>query len=194
MINLSLEFDGGIGAAQVPEIVSAVRYAHARGAVVFAAAGNQGAPAVAYPARTRYVISVAGTTERGCQADYSNSGAGLDLAAPGGGEDAPNVDNEWDATHCRPGEPGRPILQQTFSRERRPSRFGYPRTYKGTSMASPHVAAAAALLIASGRLGRNPSPARVEQRLKQTARDAGPRGYDVRYGAGIVDAAAALGP
>lgn len=194
VINLSLEFDEGIGAAQVPEIVAAVRYAHSRGVVIFAAAGNQGSPAVAYPARTRYVVSVAGTTERACQADYSNSGAGLDLAAPGGGEDAPNLDNEWDVTHCRPDERGRPILQQTFLRERRPGRFGYPRGYKGTSMASPHVAAAAALLIASGRLGANPSPSQVEQRLKETARDAGPPGYDIRYGAGIVDAAAALAP
>jgi serine protease len=194
VINLSLEFDAGIGAAQVPEIVAAVRYAHSRGAVIFAAAGNQGSAAVAYPARTRYVISVAGTTERGCQADYSNSGAGLDLAAPGGGEDATNVDNEWDAAHCRPNERGRPILQQTFARERRPDRFGYPRGYKGTSMASPHVAAAAALLIASGRLGPDPTPVEIEERLKATARDAGPPGYDIRYGAGLIDAAAALGP
>jgi serine protease len=61
-------------------------------------------------------------------------------------------------------------------------------------MASPHVAAAAALLIASKRLGVNPTPAAVEQRLELTSRDLGPPGYDTRYGAGLLDAAAALDP
>ena len=34
----------------------------------------------------------------------------------------------------------------------------------------------------------------VEQRLKDTARDLGPAGYDRRYGAGLLDAGAALAP
>ena len=194
VINLSLEFDAGVGYAQVPEMIRAIRYAHRKGAVIFAAAGNQGGRAVAYPARTRYVISVAATTERSCQAEYSNTGTGLDLAAPGGGGDAPNADNPADLTVCRPGKGGRPILQQTFARERVPGRFGYPTGYKGTSMASPHAAAVAALLIASGRLGPDPSPLAVEHRLEATARDLGPVGRDLRYGAGLIDAAAALAP
>ena len=66
--------------------------------------------------------------------------------------------------------------------------FGYPDSYEGTSMAAPHVAAAAALVIASGVLGRNPSAAAVEQRLKATARDLGAPGYDTRYGWGLLDA------
>jgi serine protease len=69
--------------------------------------------------------------------------------------------------------------------------FGLPRYYKGTSMAAPHVSAIAALLIASKRLGPDPTPAQVEARLEETARPAGPA---ARYGAGIVDAAAALAP
>jgi serine protease len=194
VINLSLEFDAGVGSAQVPEIIQAVRYAHRKGVTIFAAAGNQAARAVAYPARTRHVISVAATTERLCQAEYSNTGMGLDIAAPGGGGDAPNADNPADVQVCRPGMGGRPILQQTFARERVPGRFGYPTGYKGTSMASPHAAAAAALLIASGRLGQDPSPAAVEARMKETARDLGPPGPDMRYGAGLIDAAAALAP
>jgi serine protease len=40
-------------------------------------------------------------------------------------------------------------------------------------------------------LGPDPSPHAIELRLKSTARDLGPPGYDTRYGAGLVDAAAA---
>ena len=175
-------------------MIRSIRYAHRKGAVIFAAAGNQGARAVAYPARTRYVVSVAATTERRCQAEYSNTGTGLDLAAPGGGGDAPNADNPADLAVCRPGTGGRPILQQTFARERVPGRFGYPTGYKGTSMASPHAAAVAALLIASGRLGRDPSPAGGG--AASGGHGSRPRavGRDLRYGAGLIDAAAALAP
>ena len=73
-------------------------------------------------------------------------------------------------------------------------RFGLPGGYMGTSMAAPHVSAAAALVIASGVLGPNPSPAAIEARLKATARDLGPAGPDTRYGAGLVDAARAVTP
>ncbi len=58
-------------------------------------------------------------------------------------------------------------------------------------MSSPHVAATAALVIASGVLGPNPTPRAVEAHLEATARDLGPPGFDNRYGAGLVDAAAA---
>jgi serine protease len=43
-------------------------------------------------------------------------------------------------------------------------------------------------------LGPKPTPAAVERRLKATARDLGPVGYDTRYGAGLLDAAAATNP
>jgi len=61
-------------------------------------------------------------------------------------------------------------------------------------MASPHVAATAALLIATGRLGPDPTPDAIEHRLEETARDLGPPGYDERYGFGLIDSAAALRP
>ena len=51
VVNLSLEFDAAVRAAQIPDIVSALEYARSRGAIVIAAAGNQGSPQVAYPAR-----------------------------------------------------------------------------------------------------------------------------------------------
>ncbi|MFL5839466.1 MAG: S8 family serine peptidase [Thermoleophilaceae bacterium] len=192
VINMSLEFDSSITASQIPDIVSAVRYAHHKGVVVVGAAGNAAESAVAYPARTNYVISVGGTTEHGCEADYSNSGSGLDVVAPGGGDDAPLDDNPGDLANCKPDERGRDIFQVTFTRDVKS--FGLPSNYEGTSMACPHVSAIAALIIASGVIGRKPKPQAVEARLKQTARDLGPPGTDRRYGAGLVDAFAAINP
>ncbi|HEX2161124.1 MAG TPA: S8 family serine peptidase [Thermoleophilaceae bacterium] len=191
VINLSLEFDAGVRAAQIPDIVSALTYARRRGAIVIAAAGNQGSPQVAYPARARRVMAVAATTARGCQAEYSNSGVHVDIAAPGGGADAANTDTPYDVAICRPGVGGGEfIYQQTFTGS--VARFGLPPGYEGTSMAAPHVSGVAALLIGSGQLGPDPGPVAVERRLKSSARDIGSTGWDPRYGWGLLDAAAAL--
>jgi serine protease len=190
VINLSLEFDADVRGFQIPDIVSALRFARDRGVVVVAAAGNQGHPAVAYPARARNVVAVAATTIHGCQAEYSNSGAQVDLSAPGGGADAANTDTPYDATNCRPDLRGEYIFQQTFTSS--VARFGLPPGYEGTSMAAPHVSGVAALLIGSRRLGKSPSPVAVEHHLESTARDLGVPGWDSRYGWGLLDAAAAL--
>lgn len=195
VINMSLEFDTTVTARQIPEILSAARYARRKGVVMVAAAGNEADTAVAYPARASTIISVGATTEHGCQADYSNSGPGLDISAPGGGDDAPNADNPADAASCNPARIGRPIFQETFTHDGALRRFAIRGSeYEGTSMAAPHVSAVAALLIATRRLGRRPSASQVQARLEQTARDLGPPGYDTRYGAGLLDAARALGP
>jgi serine protease len=192
VINMSLEFDSSITARQIPDIVAAVAYAHRKGSVVIGAAGNAAETAVAYPARTAHVISVGGTTEHGCEADYSNSGSGLDVVGPGGGDDAPIDDNPADVQNCRPAERGRDIYQITFTRDVKT--FGIPTNYEGTSMAAPHVSAIAALIIATGVIGKNPTPQAVEARIKQTSRDLGATGPDRRYGYGLVDAAAAINP
>jgi serine protease len=192
VINLSLEFDTRVRAAEIPDVLSALRFARRHGSVVVGAAGNED-PAVAYPARAGQVIAVGATTVTGCEADYSNAGRDLDVVAPGGGWDAPNTRSRWDLDHCRPDVPGRPIVQQTFTREGWIRSFGLRGPlYEGTSMSSPHVAAIAALVIATGRLGPNPTPQMVENHIKATARDAGAPGFDRYYGWGIVDAAAAL--
>lgn len=187
VINLSLEFPAEVRAAEIPDVLAALRYAHRLGVLVVAAAGNQSDIAVAYPARAQSVIAVGATTITGCQADYSNAGEDLDIMAPGGGADAPNTDSEWDAAHCSPDSVGKPIIQQTFTRGI--TRFGFPRSYEGTSMAAPHVSAIAALVIATKRLGPHPSPRDIEKHLEATAR---PTDRPDRYGAGLVDAAAAL--
>jgi serine protease len=189
VINLSLEFPSYVRAAEIPDVVSALRYAHRKGVLVVGAAGNHTDLAVAYPARVRSVLAVGATTITGCQADYSNGGEDLDLMAPGGGVDAPNSDSSWDATHCNPDSLGRPIVQETFRKARLVQQFGFPRNFEGTSMASPHVAAIAALVIATKRLGPHPSPADLERHLEATARVTD---RPDRYGAGLVDAAAAL--
>ena len=149
--------------------------------MVVAAAGNQADFAVAYPARAHSVIAVGATTVTGCQADYSNAGDDLDIVAPGGGVDAPNSDSMWDAAHCNPDSLGRPIVQETFTRRVRSS--ASPRSYEGTSMASPHVSAIAALVVATKRLGAHPSPGELERHLEATARADRPAG-SLRRGPG----------
>ncbi|HVL94652.1 MAG TPA: S8 family serine peptidase [Solirubrobacteraceae bacterium] len=189
IINLSFEFSSTVTRSQIPDILSALRYAQRRNVLVIGASGNAANHAVAYPARASRVVSVGAVTEHSCQADYSNTGAKLDLSAPGGGADAIVADDP----NCRPDDPpGRDIVQMTFAGSMR--KFGLPRGYMGTSMAAPHVSATAALVIASGLLGRRPTPAQLERHLKQTADDLGKPGPDPRYGAGRVNAARATTP
>src|SRR5271154_3109321 len=190
IINLSLEFSPGVTAADIPELIRALDYAHRHDVLVVAAAGNEGHTAIAYPARGPNVVSVGATTERGCLADYSNDGSRLTIVGPGGGADA-NLPGD---PNCHPEQPpGRDIYQVTFSGSSF-TKFGMPSGYEGTTMATPHVAATAALIIASGVLGRHPTPAQITARLRATARKLGGGGDEQLYGAGLVDAGAATAP
>jgi len=190
IINLSFEFSADVTGAGIPEVLDALRYAQRRGVLVVGAAGNAAGTAVAYPARSSLVLSVGAVTEHGCQADYSNRGAGLDISAPGGGPDADIAGDP----NCRPDDPpGRDIFQLTFDGSVK--RFGLPAGYVGTSMAAPHVSAVAAMVIASRVVSDRPTPQALAARLRTTARPLGRRGSDARrYGAGLVDAARATDP
>jgi serine protease len=187
VINLSLEFSLDVTSSDIPDIISAIRFAHSRGVVVVAAAGNEGVEQIAYPARAPAVISVGATTRDRCLADYSNGGARLDLVAPGGGNDTSVLNDP----NCHSDRSLPDISQLTFFDPSNPDHFGYPGGWYGTSMSSPHVAATAALVIASGVLGSHPGPDKVLARLEQTAQPLGGSKPNQYYGYGLVDAGAA---
>lgn len=190
VINLSLQFSVGIGAGDIPDIINAIHYAWQRGVTVVAAAGNDGVSELAYPARDSEVISVGATTADRCLAVYSNSGVGIDLVAPGGGDDASMPGDP----NCNPDANLPDIYQMTLINPKQPWRFGFPGGYEGTSMAAPHVSATAALVIASGVLGPRPTPDQIEARLKQTAQPLGTPTPNRQFGYGLVDAATATAP
>jgi len=190
VINLSLEFDPSVKAGEIPTIMSAIRFAHRRGVVVVGASGNEGSHRIAYPARARAVISVGATTVDRCLAYYSNGGRRLDLVAPGGGDDA-DLTRDSD---CHPDRNLPDISQMTFGNPFHPDRFGYPRGWYGTSMAAPQVAAVAAMVIASGVIGRHPRPDQILARLEATAAPLGGAKPNPDYGYGLLDAGAATAP
>ncbi len=187
VINLSLEFSSDVTASDIPQLMRALHYAYRKRVVVVAAAGNEGHTAIAYPAKAPHVIAVGASTEHGCLAGYSNDGPGLTLVAPGGGADA---DLPGDP-NCHPEDPsGRDVFQMTFTGSS-PRVFGFPDGYEGTSMATPHVAATVALMLAGRVLGRRPTVTQITRRLRATARKLGGPSDAGLYGAGLLDAAAA---
>jgi serine protease len=190
VVNLSLEFDLGVSSSDIPEILSAINYAHRRNVVVVAAAGNEGVDELAYPARAPAVISVGATTRDRCLANYSNAGPRLDLVAPGGGDDSGTLSQAG----CDPGKQLPAIHQLTLLNPANPGRFGYPNDVYGTSMAAPEVAGVAALVIASRLLGKQPSPQNVLTQLEQTADPIGDAKPNQNYGYGLLDAGAATAP
>ena len=187
VINLSLEFDPSVTANDIPDILSAIRFAHDRGVVVVGASGNEGDTEIAYPARDTDAISVGATTLDRCLADYSNGGAKLDLVAPGGGDDA-SLPNE---PSCHPGRSLPDVYQMTFNDPSRPARFSFPGGWYGTSMAAPEVSAGAAMVIASGVIGRRPTPKQILGRLESTAQTLGGTKPNDNYGYGLLDVGAA---
>jgi serine protease len=164
VLNLSL---GGSGTCDTTT-QNAINSARSRGAVVVVAAGNSNANAAnSNPANCAGVIAVAAVGRTGGKASYSNYGSVVDVAAPGGDSGA-GILSTWNAGTSTPAG----------------DNYGY---MMGTSMATPHVAAVAALM-----LSKNPNltPDEVEARLKSSAR-AFPAACS-GCGAGIVDAAAAV--
>jgi serine protease len=194
IINLSLEFlpSQVNSGSEIPQIVSAIGYAHRHRVTVVGAAGNDETDQIAYPARAPGVISVGATTRDRCLADYSNGGSGLDIVAPGGGDDA-IMAGEPD---CHPERALPSIYQLTLTSPPHWNEFGYPNYYIGTSMSSPAVAAAAALVIASRVIGPHPTPDQILSRLEQTATTlpVGAAKPNSDYGYGLLNVGAATTP
>src|SRR5262249_47158400 len=142
----------------VQTIARAVAYARSKGVTVVAAAGNDGRGRVSYPARYPGVIAVAATQFDETTTFYSHWGPQIYVAAPGG---KVRVDQNGD---------GKPdgVLQNTVV-PGNTSKTDYL-WFMGTSMASPHVAGVAALVVGAGIT----KPEAVEQVLLDTARK--PRG------------------
>ena len=211
VINLSLGalfFRQGVGAAQLAAAIGrATTYAYQQGVTVIAAAGNNAvdldhtANLIFVPAQSPHVISVAATGPVGfatgannadTPASYTNFGrSAISLAAPGGN------DTYLPATQVcsRPRFPSGAVTTNCFVFDFviSPGTLGNTGGYffaEGTSMAAPHVAGVAALIIEHA--GGSMHPAWVEAALRASSDDLGKPGNDPFYGAGRVNALRAV--
>ncbi|WP_282296337.1 S8 family peptidase [Stenotrophomonas sp. PS02289] len=171
VINMSL---GGAHECD-PDTQAAINTAVSLGTVVVVAAGNDNAPVTGHaPASCANVVTVGATGYAGQRASYSNYGAGIDLAAPGGAGTEGNPNGYiWSTLNDGTTVPGNDIMAG----------------YTGTSMATPHVVGVVALMqsVAAQPL----TPSQVEGLLKATAR-AFPVKQSQPNGSGLLDAAAAV--
>ncbi|MCA9699952.1 MAG: peptidase S8, partial [Myxococcales bacterium] len=144
VINMSL---GGPLPSRV--MAKAVEYAHDKGVTVICAAGNERRSRISYPAAYQGSVAVAATGKEGKRSFYSNWGKDLDISAPGG-----------DQSNGKEGG----VLQNTIM-VGDPAHNDYL-WFQGTSMASPHAAGVAGLIVSAGV----DNPKEVERILKETAR------------------------
>ena len=200
--------NGADGAAHlVVAIGRATTYAHQRGVLVIASAGNDSvdldhsASVVSVPAMSPHVLSVAatgplgwalGSTDLDRPASYTNWGqSAISLAGPGGDFVLPG-----NAVCSKPRMPTGTVLQLCWALDMvmAPCRGGATSISSycwaaGTSMAAPAVAGVAALII--GKYGKM-SPAQLRHALEQSADDLAKPGNDDYYGAGRVNALRAV--
>jgi serine protease len=176
VLNLSLG-----GREDDPVVRQAVERAVAAGVTVVAAAGNDGREGVEFPAALPGVIAVGAVDRRKAQAVYSNFGAALDVVAPGGdGDRDDDSDGLPDAIYQQ-------MLDQDAVRAGRFDVFGYF-GLDGTSSATAHVSALAALLYSQGVT----DPAAIKAAIERSAEDLGPAGRDDRFGHGLIRPSVAL--
>ncbi|MFL6291568.1 MAG: S8 family serine peptidase [Thermoanaerobaculia bacterium] len=155
----------------------ALQYAHDHGVVLVASAGNEGSDAArSYPASDPDVICVGAAVSSDRRIHFSNWGGRVDLAAPGS-----DILSLRAAGTALTGAGNLAGEDQLYIRA------------SGTSMAAPHVAGAAALL-----LSRHPdlTPAAVLARLASSAAPTGETtvrdGRTYPFGAGRLDLPRAL--
>ncbi|MCF6228188.1 MAG: S8 family peptidase [Planctomycetes bacterium] len=172
VINMSL---GGPGFTTV--IANAITAASNAGCTLIAAAGNdyEQGNLVNYPASYPEVIAVGATNPNYARAKYSNTASGTTVCAPGGQVTSPfntqgGVLSTWRDDTVTPAVNKYQWLQ-------------------GTSMAAPHVAGVAALMLA---VNSSLTPTDIRNILTSTALDLGATGYDAEYGYGLIRAEAAL--
>ncbi len=193
VINLSL---GASSNACPPTRQSAIDAAHAAGALVVAATGNDSALTIGSPASCRGVIAVTSHTVEGDNSSFSNVGVGTSISAPGGGQCSTA------ALNCLPnGTAGavgtlyRSVLSTISDGTRGP---GTDRTVfggeVGTSMATPHVSGVAALLFSHMPTLK---PDTVRSLMTASARPFPAGTYcsqqtDARCGTGMLDATRAF--
>lgn len=178
VINLSI---GGRGAPSSQESALFKRLLQL-GVTIVAAMGNENSSIPSFPAAIPGVIAVGATTINDTRASFSNSGPHISLCAPGVGI--------WSTLPTYSGNSGFPPRatfppQPDFSRPMlRDTDYA---SWQGTSMASPHVAAAAALLLANkGAL----TPAQVKLRLERSAVKVAPmqnQNFTQQHGFGRLD-------
>ncbi|MGQ3052271.1 MAG: S8 family peptidase [Roseateles sp.] len=168
VLNLSL---GGGGSCDTTS-QNAINSARSRGSVVVVAAGNENQNASnSNPANCSGVIAVAATDRNGARAYYSNYGNVVALAAPGG-------DVRSSASNG--------ILSTLNAGTKAPGADSYA-YYQGTSMAAPHVAGVAALMLSAKP---SATPDQIKAALQSSAR-AFP-GSCSGCGTGILNAQAAV--
>jgi subtilisin family serine protease len=194
VINMSFgTVDDASPCAKYQYLQTAVNYAASHNVVVVAAAGNSTADvANVSPASCSGVIAVAASDPNNQLAPYSNFGTRIDVTAPGGGGLGDSM--YGNAIGCPPDGPdysGTVGVVSSWAIQK-PGRTLLPGDYcyrylSGTSMASPHVAGVAALI-----LSQYPTltPAYVLSRLKEMAHPIA--GCGTRCGAGLIDAGASV--
>jgi serine protease len=177
---------GGTRANQ--PVFEALNYAVSKGVFISIAGGNEfedGNPVEypgAYAAVIDGVMSVGAIGRSMSRAFYSNTGSHIEIVAPGGNSrDGGSAGLIWQASIFDSDFDSVSVVFPRFDR--------YAETpLQGTSMATPHVAGIAALVMSQGVT----NPAAVEALIKATARDLGAPGRDNEYGFGLIQPRAAL--
>lgn len=178
----------------------AVTYAHQKGVLVIASAGNAGIDGdkdralIHLPSDTSHAVSISATAPVGWAVDpdnafldypasYTNYGRSvISLAAPGGDFVYPGNEACLVAGLLRPCW----VFDLVFSTGGVVGPSAYYYWSAGTSMAAPHAAGVAALAVsARGKM----HPAQLRALLERGADDLGQPGNDKFYGAGRVNGA-----